>query len=260
MDISRAGRALRAIRRHRGWTLERAAAEARTSVTSAWRIEAGRVNSARALDAYARGLGAQVDVYVRWHHGDLDRIVSGRHSAMHEHVARIWEQHPAWAAVPEVTFAHFGERGVVDWVAWHAATGTLLIVELKSEIVDVNDLLGSMNRRVRLARTIAEPYGWAPRQVAAWVAVEDTRTNRRHLARHATVLRAAFPEDGHALRPWLDRPARPLRCLSFLTTSQPEKERQASAARNRTRSLSDIALDERLPGFHRPDHDEPVSG
>lgn len=175
-------------------------------------------------------------------------------------MARLWEGRPAWAAVPEVTFAHFGERGVVDWVAWHAETGTLLLVELKSEIVDINDLLATMNRRVRLARTIAEPYGWVPRQVGAWVAIEDTRTNRRHLARHSTVLRAAFPDDGRSLRSWFERPDRPLRCLSFLPILQPEKGRQPRGGRDRCGTVSDRALAEHLAGFHRPDHDDLVSG
>src|SRR5687768_15117218 len=76
VDISRAGRSLRAIRRHKGWTLERAAAAAGMSRATAGRIEAGKHDSARALTAYARGLGADVHVYVRWNGGDLDRLIN----------------------------------------------------------------------------------------------------------------------------------------------------------------------------------------
>lgn len=241
VDLRRAGHQLREIRRHRRWTLERAAAEAELSRATAWRIEAGRVDSARELTAYASALGADVDVRVRWRGGDLDRLLNRRHAALHERMARLWSGYPAWAAVPEVTFAHFGERGVVDWIAWHAETGTLLIVELKSEIVDVNDLLATTNRRIRLAPQIAAPYGWLPKHVAAWVAVEDSPSNHRRLARHATLLRSVFPDDGRAMRPWLARPDRPVRCLSFLSISQPEKRRDDARGSSAVATRSDVS-------------------
>ena len=253
MDLVRAGRSLRTIRRHKGWTLERAAAEAELSRATAGRIEAGRHDSARALTAYARALGADVKVYVRWHGGDLDRLLNRRHAAMHEQLARLWPDLPSWIAMPEVTFSVFGERGVVDWVAWHAETGTLLLVELKSEIVDINDLLGTANRRIRLARQIAEPYGWVPRRVAYWLAIEDDRTNRRHLARYATVLRSAFPDDGHAMRRWLREPDRPIRCLSFLTIAQQERRRQPRATSARPGPMTEASLADRMTGPSRPD-------
>jgi hypothetical protein len=198
------------------------------SRATAGRIEAGTHDSARDLTAYASGLGADVKVYVRWDGGDLDRLLNRRHAAMHEHMARMWQGLPTWLAHPEVSFSVFGERGVVDWVAWHAETGTLLLVELKTELVDINDLLATANRRTRLARQIAEPLGWSPRRVAYWLAVEDERTNRRHLARYSTVLRSAFPDDGHRMRRWLREPDGPIRCLSFLTIAQAERRPQSS--------------------------------
>ena len=222
-------------------------------------IEAGQHDSARALTAYARALGADVKTYVRWHGGDLDRLVNRRHAAMHEQMARVWPDLPSWIAVPEVTFSVFGERGIVDWVAWHAETGTLLLVELKTEIVDVNDLLGTANRRIRLARQIAEPYGWVPRRVAYWLAIEDDRTNRRHLARYATVLRSAFPEDGHAIRRWLREPDRPIRCLSFMSIVQPERRRQPRATLAGPMSMTDESRADLMTGPDRPDHVEMIA-
>jgi transcriptional regulator with XRE-family HTH domain len=226
MDLARAGRVLREIRRYKGWTLRRAAAEAGLSVAQAWRIEADLVESAASLSRYARGLGATVDVFVRYQGADLDRLLNRRHSAMHGRIGELFESLPAWSAIPEATYSVYGERGVVDWVAWHAETRTLLIVELKTALVDVNDLLGAMNRRSRLATQIAAPYGWAPTQVATWLVLEDGRTNRRHVAQHASVLRAAFPDDGRTIRGWLRNPSRPIQCLSFLTVSRLGKQRR----------------------------------
>jgi hypothetical protein len=39
----------------------------------------------------------------------------------------------SWQVVVEYTFNHYGDRGSVDVVAWHAGAGALLLVEVKSE-------------------------------------------------------------------------------------------------------------------------------
>jgi hypothetical protein len=118
-----------------------------------------------------------------------------------------------------VSFSHFGERGVVDLVAWHAATATLLLVELKTELVDVGDLLATMDRRRRLASVIGTSLGFAPSIVGAWVLLTDTRTNRRRVSQFSKLLRAAFPMDGRSIRGWLSAPDQPLSALSFLPDS-----------------------------------------
>ncbi len=87
----------------------------------------------------------------RWRGGELDRLLNARHSAMHELVAGRFAQLPGWQIVPEASFSIYGERGAVDVLGWHAARGMLLVVELKTEIVDVQDLLASVDRKRRLA-------------------------------------------------------------------------------------------------------------
>jgi len=140
-----------------------------------------------------------------------------------------------WEIRPEVSFSWYGERGVVDIVAWHAATRTLLIVELKTELVDVNRLLEVTHRRRRLAATICEPFGWRPAYVGSWVLVSESRTNRRRLAAVRTAVRAALPSDGHVVRRWLARPSGPLDALSFLTDSDGTGASQQTAPRLRVR-------------------------
>src|SRR3990172_7866306 len=109
----------------------------------------------------------------------------------------------------------YGERGVIDVLAWHAATRTALVIELKTVIADVNELIGNVDRKRRLAPRVAAERGWDARAVACWVIVAEGRSNRRRLAAHAAVLRAAFPEDGHVVRSWLRQPDRPIAALSF---------------------------------------------
>ena len=122
-----------------------------------------------------------------------------------------------WLIAPEVSFAIRGERGVVEILAWHAPSRTLLVIELKTEIVDINELMGTIDRKRRLAPEIARARGWSPRVVAVWVIVGDSRTNRRRVQSHAATLRAAFPLDGRMIKSWLRSPAEGVRCLSFWT-------------------------------------------
>ena len=55
-----------------------------------------------------------------------------------------------------------GERGVIDVVVWHADSRSLLLIELKTRIVDVSALMATMDVRRRVARRIARDHGWDP--------------------------------------------------------------------------------------------------
>ena len=153
---------------------------------------------------------------LRWHGGDLDRLVNARHAAMHESLARRFSRLTEWTLAPEVSFSVYGERGVIDAIAWHEATRALLVIELKTELVDMSDLVGTMDRRRRLAPTIVRDRGWLPAVVGTLVLVAEGRANRRHLAEHVTMLRNAFPADGRAVRRWIGRPRGRIDALAFL--------------------------------------------
>ena len=90
------------------------------------------------------------------------------------------------------------------------------MIELKTDIVDIHDLIGRMDQKVRLAPAIAKKRGWEPVAVGAWVVIAPGRTNHRRLAEHAAVLRRAFPDDGRRIRGWLRKPAGRIAALSFL--------------------------------------------
>ncbi len=140
-----------------------------------------------------------------------------------------------WQVQREVSFSHFGERGVVDIVARHSKLRVVLLVELKTELVDTNDLLAVTDRRRRLATVIAAPFGWEPSIVGQWVVVASSGTNQRRLAEHRAALRAAFPDDGRSIDGWLARPARPLSALWFLPDSSLGSVRRRRAPRLRVR-------------------------
>src|SRR5947207_6458369 len=208
MDDLRLGATVRLLRRRRGWRQEDLGRESRCSRATVSRVERGHIGSVSvdALRRVAAALDLRIDPTPRWRGGELDRLLNREHSALGEDVARRFEGHPGWTFAPEVSFAVYGERGVIDLLAWHAAQGMLAIVELKTAIVDVQDLLAAMDRRRRLARSIAHERGWNPVGIAAVVIVSATRTNRRHVADHRAILRAACPSDGRRLDGWLRDP------------------------------------------------------
>jgi len=222
MDDQRVGAMLRAIRIRKRWRQSDVAARARVSRWVVLRIEHGRLASVPIgkLRAVAASLDARVDTVVRWQGGDLPRLLSARHSRMHEVMARFFGDLPDWTAEPEVSFSIYGERGIIDILAWHPSRRILLVIELKTEIVDVNELLGTLDRKRRLGADVARSRGWQPLAIATWVIVADGRSNSRAIANHVAVLRAKLPTAGRAMRAWLRNPAGPVNALSFMPSVQ----------------------------------------
>jgi len=220
MDDQRLGSTIRAVRLKRGWRQVDLAARARVSPATISRLERGHPGSL-SLDIIRRvaaALDVRVDLVPRWRAGDLDRLLNAKHSQLHELVARWFaDELPAWVLAPEVSYAIYRERGVIDIVAWHPGRRAILVIELKTDIVDVNQVIGKVGEKARLIRRIVKDRGWVPLTVSTWVIVAAGRTNRARLASHQAVLRAAFPADGRGIRRWLADPVGSVAALSLWT-------------------------------------------
>jgi hypothetical protein len=172
--------------------------------------------SIESIRTVTAALDIRVDLVPRWRGGDLDRLLNARHSALHELVARWFrDRFPAWTLVPEASFAIYSDRGVIDLFAWHPGRRSILVIELKTDIVDVNELLGTLDRKRRVAPKVAVERGWDPIAVSVWLIVTDSRTNRRRLEAHDAMIRAALPQDGPAIRHWLRDPVGRVGAVSF---------------------------------------------
>jgi transcriptional regulator with XRE-family HTH domain len=218
MDDRRIGLALRAIRVRKGWRQTDVALRAHMSPATVGRIERGAAAAVPLgmLRRLASALGARFETFVRWDGADLARLLYARHGAMHEAVARLFASADGWVFEPEVSFSLHGERGVIDILAWHPGRRMLLVVELKTEVVEVGMLLAKMDQRRRLAANVAPRFGWYPIATSTWVILADSRTNRRALAAHRTVLRTKFPVDGRSVRRWMRDPDERIDALGFL--------------------------------------------
>lgn len=191
------------------------------------------------LSRVASALDARFDPMLRWRGGDLPALVNGRHSAMHERFARWSTGIPGWSWMPEVSFSRFGERGVMDLLGWHEASGALLVGEYKSELVDVQETLGSLDRKTRLAAVVAGERGLVSSGiVGSWLMIAPGRTNARRIADHRAVIHLALPDDLHDVLRWLRTPVGRLRAVSYLPGATHDDLRRRMEGPRRVRRSS----------------------
>lgn len=139
-----------------------------------------------------------------------------------------------------MSFAVFGERGSIDIVAWHAATRTLLVIEVKTELVSVEETLRRHDVKVRLAAAVVhERFGWQPRRVARLLVLPDGSTPRRHVERHRAVLGTAYPLRGAGLAAWLSSPEGSMAGLTFQPLTMQRRGAGTAVRRRRIRVARD---------------------
>jgi transcriptional regulator with XRE-family HTH domain len=226
MDLVRIGAAFRAVRHRLGWRQRDVAVRAGVSTATVSRIERGLAGSfaLATIERIAAVLEIRLDVITRWRGGELDRMLAAGHAGMHDAVARLLTE-SGWTFASECTFSVFGERGSIDILAFHPPSGSLLVIELKTQLVDVSELLAAVDRYRRLAPALGRERGWEVRAVSVWVVMLESRTNRRRVAAHASVLRQAYPADGRQVGAWLRAPVGTLSALSFLPALHPQTRR-----------------------------------
>jgi transcriptional regulator with XRE-family HTH domain len=233
----------------RGWRQDDLAAGCGLSRGTISRIERGHLQelSIGSLRRVCHCLDIRVELLPRSRLGDADRLTNARHAALAEFVVTWLAKLDGWTVRPEVSFAFYADRGIVDVLGWHPARAAVLIVELKTEIVDVGELLGTLDRKRRVARQIAEQLGWRATGVGVCLLIADSMTNRRRVDAHAATLRAALPGDGRTLRRWLGEPIGDLRAMRFVSDARQGRVRSTFAAPRRiaTRNPSSHAASHR---------------
>ena len=186
----------RAIRIQQRWRQRDVAQQARVSQRTITQIELGRLEHVSL--ATLRRVGSVLDVRVQidawWRSGRVDHLLDRGHAALVEHVVERLTAH-GWTVRVEFGFNEFGERGSVDVLAWHAATATLFIVEVKTRIDDLQSALASFGRKLRLVpRIVSRDLAWQPAATVPILVMLDTRQNRDLVARHQATFDAVWPE------------------------------------------------------------------
>jgi transcriptional regulator with XRE-family HTH domain len=244
MEDVRVGMWIRAARLRLGLRQSDVARVAHVSAESVSRSERGSLSrmTVPTLRAIAGAVGIELGFVARSTRlGDLDRQIDRAHADLVEAVvARLVGA--GWRVWTEYSFNYYGDRGSVDVLAWHAGRRALLIVEVKSELRDVQRTLRSLDvkRRVVPGRVRAE-RGLTPAAVGVVLVLPETSTDRGFVARFRALFAAALPARNVAVRQWVAAPERDLRGIWFLRVSPEALLTQRIRGRRRVR-LSKAAV------------------
>jgi transcriptional regulator with XRE-family HTH domain len=235
MKPFRIGRVLRAIRLHLRISQQAVAAKAGISQSVYSRAERGELGgmTVDSLDRIASALGATLIMDIGYRGGLGDRLVDAAHAALADLVVQVLDR-AGWQIELEFGFNVFGERGSVDVLAWHAATRTLLIVEVKSRILDLQDMLVALARKLRLVPDLARKQrGWDALHVAHLVVTYASTENKSVIARHPALFSTALPARGVSIRSWLRSPQGPIAGVWLVS---PEALGRRAGRRGRSRA------------------------
>ena len=249
MDFAKVGSVFRAVRIRRGMSQSQVAEAAGVSRTAVSTIERGLLedSSLRIIGRVSAALGISCEFEARWRGAEVATLLDERHArVVQQVVARLTKL--GWQVFPEHPFSIWGERGSIDVLAWHPARRAALVIEVKTRLADLQDLLSTMDRKRRLAPSIARVEGWKPLLVGSLLVLPGEIWARTAVSRFDSVFAAALPERSTVVRAWLKAPSRDLRGIWFLKDARGgTKHRRGGAMRVRPRRQP-AAGDKSRPG------------
>jgi transcriptional regulator with XRE-family HTH domain len=236
VDDARTGSVFRAVRIRRGLTQEQVGVAAGLSRALVSRIERGDLEgpSLRLTRRVAGVLGISLRFSPSWRGAETARLLDERHAEIE---AAVVERLAAkgWLATPERSFSIWGERGSIDVFARHRAGCALLVVEVKTRLVDLQDLLSTLDRKRRLGPEIARADGWRPTATGCVLVLPEETWARHAVRRHEALFGAALPGRGLDVRRWLEDPQGDLRAVWFLLNESPGSAKRRSGGTQRVR-------------------------
>ncbi len=114
-----------------------------------------------------------------------------------------------WMVEAEVSFNHYGDRGRIDVLAFHPARRCLLVVEIKTMLVDAQDTLGRLDIKRRVAPELAAERGWSQSTTVPALVFRENSSTRRRLVEHAALF-AGYSLRGRSAMAWLRNPRPPI--------------------------------------------------
>ena len=208
MDPVRVGLSVRALRHRKHWRLVDLTARSGISASAISRLERGQLDglTVGTVERVGRALGARVDLVVRWQGEGLDRLLDQAHAGLVDLLVKRLVG-AGWLVQVEASFNLRGERGSIDALAFHPASATLLVGEVKSVVPDMQAMLAAHDRKIRLGPLAARRFGWAVQRTVGLLVIGDARTARRRVEAHAAQLAAAYPLRGRTAAELIRDPA-----------------------------------------------------
>jgi transcriptional regulator with XRE-family HTH domain len=256
MDDRRLGEAIRSVRHRRSWRQSDLAARAQLSSGVVGLIERGRADlvALRKIRCVCAVLGIRLEWDVGWRGPDLHRMRDADHAALATHWKRWLEDH-GYLVRAEVSFNRYGDRGRIDLLAFGPQSRVLLVIEVKTVLVDAQELLGTVDVKARVGRNVAAEIGWSAGTVVPVIILAERTTNRRRLVEHAALF-SSYAVRGREALAWLRRPARGVSGVLVLSKLPDRKHTDGRrAGRQRVRrtaadvSVSAAATDPAHAGF-----------
>jgi len=232
----RVGRIIRAVRTHAGLTQDDVSGRAGVDRSVMTDLEQGRLEqvSLRTARRLCEPLEIELVVDARWRGGAVDRLLDRDHAAVVNHVVKAFSA-AGWIVEAEVTFNEFGERGSVDIVAWHPERLVLAIIEVKTALTDLQAMLMSLSRKVRIVPgVLAEQRGWRRRHLGRLLVVVGSTSNRTVVRRHEGLFEATFPSESRAVLRWIRDPSDDLAGLWFVSPVVVRHASSPTSSRART--------------------------
>jgi transcriptional regulator with XRE-family HTH domain len=241
VDDRRVGLIIRALRRRRGWRQSDLAVAAGVSQQLVSTIERGHVDTVAhgTLRRLLGALDARCEIDVRWRGGSLDRTLDENHARLVGATVALLAQ-AGWLSAVEVTYSVFGERGSIDVLGFHDQTGSLLVIEVKTEITSIEETLRRLDEKTRLAGQVArDRLQWRSGGTSRLLVLPETSTSRERVARHAGVLSSGLPAENVAVRRWLAAPSGSLHGRLFFRITNPRGGKETLGTSHRVRRPAD---------------------
>jgi transcriptional regulator with XRE-family HTH domain len=236
MDDLKVGVCVRAERRRRGLRQADVAARSGVSQQTVSSIEHGGAGdmTLRTVRQICAAMEIRVDLELKTRGPDLGRLADARHARLV--AAAITRLGPDWRAIPEYSFNEYGDRGSVDVLGWKDDRRALLLIEVKSEIVDLQATLRSIDVKARaMPGVVARDHGWRPLAAGSVLVLPDESTARRQITSHASAFDAALPARTIEVRRWLETPSGSLRGVWFLADTPASRAIRNPGSRGRVR-------------------------
>jgi len=127
--------------------------------------------------------------------GDRERQRDPAHAALSAHVAGRLRR-AGWDVRTEVEVGGDRSRGWIDALAFHPASGVMLVIEIKTEIRDVGQIERSLGWYEREAWAAARRIGWQPSRAIGCLLLLATEANDARVAANRASIQAGFPLRG----------------------------------------------------------------
>jgi transcriptional regulator with XRE-family HTH domain len=158
--------------------------------------------------------------------GDRERQRDPAHAMLSAHVVGRLRR-AGWDVRSEVEVGGDRSRGWIDVLAFHPASGVVLVIEIKTEIRDVGQIERSLGWYEREAWAAARRIGWQPSRVIGCLLLLATEANDVRVASNRASIQAGFPLRARDLAPIVAGEAAPREQGRAIAMVDPRSRRRA---------------------------------